>query len=140
MAALLVLLVAYLRDPPWLGSVSSGFGPWEYSRRDDRWYRWMGGRASFFVPSASRLVRIPLHAALLQNGDNRAFIVTITVNDRPAATVVLPDERWRTTEVRLNDPALRVRRHVRIDLRVNQTWTERSLGVQVGAVTTVGAT
>jgi hypothetical protein len=137
-AVFLVPLVIYLRDPPWLGSVSSGLRGWEYNRRDGRRFRWMGGRASFFVPSDSRIVRIPLHA-LFPRGDSREFIVTIDVNDRPIAALHLPDERWRTVEVRLSDPALRRRRHVRIDLRVNRTYIQGILGVQVGEVTTVGA-
>ena len=51
-------LLAYLRDPPWLINVSSGFGTLEYDR-SGRTFRWTGGRASFFVPAGAPLVRLP---------------------------------------------------------------------------------
>jgi hypothetical protein len=133
---LVILLIGYLRDPPWLGSLTSGFRAWEYNQRERTRFRWMEGHASFFVPSDSEIVRIPLRALMV--GDTREFIVNIEVNDRPMATLRLPDEQWRTAEIRLKDPALRRRRHVRIDLRVNRTWAD-GLGVQVGEVTSVGA-
>jgi hypothetical protein len=136
--AVLILLVGYLRDPPWLGSVSSGFGVWEHSQREQIRFRWMGAHASFFVPSDWTVVRIPLRGLLLL-GDTREFIVTIHVNDQPVATVHLPDEQWHTAEIRLSEAMLRGRRHVRIDLRVNRTWGP-GLGVQVGEARTAGAT
>jgi hypothetical protein len=70
-------------------------------------------------------------------GDKREFVVTITANDQLAASVRLPDEQWRTVEIRLSDPTFRRRRHVRIDLRVNHARTGGG-GVQVGAVTLGG--
>jgi hypothetical protein len=133
---LLMLLIGYLRDPPWLGSLTSGFRAWEYNRRERIRFRSMEGHASFLVPSHSKIVRIPLRALMV--GDTREFVVTIEVNDRLMATLRLPDEQWRTAVVQLKDPALRRRRHVRIDLRVNRTWAD-GLGVQVGEVTAVGA-
>lgn len=128
-------LLAYLRDPPWLINVSSGFGAVEHDR-SGRTFRWTGGRASFFVPAGASLVRLPLRALFL-TGDRRPFVVRIDVNDRPASLISLDDERWREAEVRIAPTAARGRRVVRIDLHVDRTWSERSLGVQVGEV--VGA-
>lgn len=125
-------LILYLRDPVWLARVDSGFGGWERNRAGIR-FRWMMGRASFFVPSDTKAIDIPLHALFITA--NRApFIVRVAVNDRIAGGAILPDERWVTAHIPVQVPASWSRRVVRIDLHVNRTWSERSLGVQVGEV------
>ena len=125
-------LLAYLRDPPWLINVSSGFGTLEHDR-NGRSFRWTGGRASFFVRADARHVRIPLRALFLTD-DRRPFLVSVDVNDRPVSVISLDDERWREAEVTIAPAAARGRRVVRIDLHVDRTWSERSMGVQVGEV------
>ena len=58
--ALLVLGAAYLRDPPWLGQITSGLRTWETDRRHGERFRWTTGRASFFVPREARVMTLPL--------------------------------------------------------------------------------
>lgn len=131
---LTVPLLAYLRDPPWLIDVTSGFGALERDR-GGRFFRWIGGRASFFVPAGARQVQIPVRALFLTS-DRRPFLVRIDVNDRPVKRIALEDEGWREVAVQIPAGADRGRRVVRIDLHVDHTWSERSLGVQVGQIAT----
>lgn len=121
---------AYLRDPPWLVDVSSGFGRWH---RDPggRAYRWTGGHASFFVPAEARVVRIPLRRS---GPEGDPVIVRIDLDDRPASLVALRDASWRDVAVRLPPGAGRGRRAVRVDLRASRTFGPRSLGIQVGRI------
>src|SRR5262249_11746483 len=51
-------VLAYLRDPPWLISQTSGLHGWERPPGMPR-YRWSGGPASFFVGAAAGTFRIP---------------------------------------------------------------------------------
>src|SRR5512132_3175462 len=78
---------AYLRDPPWLISVTSGLRPWEIDISGRR-YRWMGGHASLFVPSDARLISIPLRTSFDAPGD-AAITVSIAIDDRPVDRIVL---------------------------------------------------
>lgn len=126
------VLLAYLRDPPWLGRVTSGFGRWEQNGAGVR-FHWMGGRASFFVPADAEFLEIPLHA-LFPPLSSEPFIVDIAVDGRQATQVVLRDERWVTAKLPIRSPR-QARRFRRIDLRANRTWSERSVSVQVGDVT-----
>jgi hypothetical protein len=126
-------LLAYLRDPPWLVRVTSGFEGLEHDR-GGRAFRWISGRASFFVPAGTERVRIPLRALFL-TGDRRPFVVSVQVNDRRASVMSLDDERWREAEVSIAPDAAGGRRAVRLDLHVSRTWSERSLGVEVGEIT-----
>ena len=126
------VLLAYLRDPPWLGRVTSGFGRWEQNGAGVR-FHWMGGRASFFVPADAESLEIPLHA-LFPPSNSEPFIVDIAVDGRQATQVVLRDERWVTAKLPIRS-ARQARRFRRIDLRANRTWSERSVSVQVGDVT-----
>lgn len=124
-------VLAYVHDPPWLGRVTSGFGSWERDPSGTR-FRWTGGRASFFIPADAKSVEVPLRALFLAS-DARPFIIDVAVDDRRVAQVVLSDERWTSAKVRV--PTSRTRRRFRrVDLHVNRTWSDRSLGVQVGEV------
>ena len=59
----LVAALAYLRDPPWMGNVTSGMREWDYS--DPRMvFRWTAGRASLFIPSDAKAVMIPLRSGI----------------------------------------------------------------------------
>lgn len=125
------VLLAYLHDPPWLGSVTSGFGRWEQNGAGVR-FHWMGGRASFFVPADAELLEIPLHA-LFSASSSEPFIVDIAVDGRQATQVVLRDERWVIARLPIRS-ARTARRFRRVDLRANRTWSTRSVSVQVGEV------
>lgn len=124
-----VVLLAYLHEPPWTGSVTSGLRGWE---RDPRGipFRWTTGRASFFVPSENADIGIPLRA-LTPPDDPRPFRVDVLVDDQLVDRVVLSDAVWTVARLRLS--ALRTRRRFRrIDLRIDHAWGDLRLGVQVG--------
>ena len=76
-AALLVLGLAYLRDPPWLGEVTSGMLRWEEDPPGTR-FRWTIGRASFFVSSAATGMTLPLRA-VFPGPNGRPVIVRVFV-------------------------------------------------------------
>ena len=42
--------LVYLRDPPWIGDVTSGMRPWDHDESGVL-YRWTEGHASFYIPS-----------------------------------------------------------------------------------------
>jgi hypothetical protein len=126
-------VLGYLRDPAWLIHVSSGFGRWQHDQTGTR-FRWTRGRASFFVPADARLVRVPLRA-LRRTVEIQPFVVRIDVDDRFASIVRLADEAWTEADIRIVPARGRwQRRVVRLDLHVDHTWSDRSLGVQVGEV------
>ena len=130
-AAALVGALAYLRDPPWLISVTSGMRAPQIDVTGHR-YRWMGGHASFFVPADARLVSIPLRTTFDQPAD-LPITVEIDMDDRPVARVVLADPQWHVSTIRLPS---RGSRHVRrIDIRADRT-REDNRGPAVGDVTT----
>ena len=115
-AAVLAAL-AYLRDPPWLLSTTSGMRGWETDSSGTR-LRWMGGHASFFVPANARSIEMPLRT-IFARGDDWPVVVTVTIDDRPAERLVLRDGRWQRIVVSM--PAAGSRRVRRIDLRMDRT-------------------
>jgi len=121
--------LAYLRDPPWLIGVDSGFRAWE-SGADSVRYRWTGGHASFFVPAGANTVTIPLRTTFASPLD-APLTVTITIDDRPVDRITIMDAAWRT--VALHMPPGARRRVRRIDIRVDRT-RQGNKGVQVGEV------
>ncbi len=126
----IVVAGAYLRDPPWLIDVISGFT----SRRADsrgRPYRWTGGRASFFVPATARVVRIPLRTPRTDEGP---VAVQVDLNDLPTMLTSVRGGAWTECRVTVPPDAARGRRVVRVDLRVSPTWGPFGRGVQVGDV------
>ena len=118
----------YLRDPSWVGGISSGLRPWEEDPPGTR-FRWTAGRAAFFVPARAAAITVPLRSVFAG----------------PVDVEILADDRWLTT-VRLVDPAAWVqttlpmggrqtrRRYRRIDLRVSRVVPPFMLGVMVGEV------
>ena len=127
-AIAVVASLAYLRDPPWLLGLESGFRGWE-TGADGARARWTGGHASFFVSSHASTVTIPLRTT----ADPRwPITVTITVDDRPADRVVLTDGSWHVSRCRLPQPS--GRRVRRIDIRADRTRSGNR-AVQVGVVT-----
>lgn len=127
--ALVAGALAYLREPPWLADVESGFHQWE-TLPDGTRYRWIGGHASFFVPSASAAALIPLRATF-DPGDP-PVLVSIAIDDRPADALVLRDDAWQLRRIRL--PPAGSRRLRRIDVRVDRL-RPGNRGAQVGEVT-----
>jgi hypothetical protein len=122
--------LAYLRDPPWLIHMESGFRRWETDSTGVR-YRWTSGHASFFVPSGATNVTIPLRTTFA-NPAEWPIAVTITIDDRAADRIVLSDDGWRSSTLRL--PPGGRRRVRRIDLRADRA-RDGNRAVQVGEVT-----
>ena len=86
-------VLTYLRDPPWLATLSSGFRNWE-TTADGTAFRWAGAHASLFVPSNARSLRIPLRTTFDRPGD-WPITVSITIDDEPVDRLVLTDPGWR---------------------------------------------
>lgn len=128
-AAALAAGLAYLRDPPWLISVTSGMRP-PQTDASGRRYRWTGGHASLFVPADARAVSIPLRTTFDAPGD-LPITVRISIDDRPVDRVVLMDSEWHLSTVRL--PAPGTRRVRRVDIRVDRTRDDNH-GAAVGDV------
>jgi hypothetical protein len=124
-------LLAYLYNPPWLEGVTSGFGHWEQNGAGVR-FRWMGGRASFFIPAAAESVDIPFQAPV-PPPPAEPFLIDVRVDGKRAMQVALREGSWVTATVPIRSGATR-RRFRRIDLFANRTWSERSLSVRVGEV------
>jgi hypothetical protein len=125
----LVSALAYLRDPPWLAELESGFRRWETASDGTR-YRWTGGHASFFVPAASRAIVIPARTTFNDPADP-PVLVSIAIDDRQADEFVLRDAQWRAHELQLPPPGHRRLR--RIDVRVDRVRPGLR-GVQVGEI------
>lgn len=120
---------AYLRDPPWILSMTSGMRAWETDPAGGR-FRWMGGHASFFVPSEVRAVEIPLRTTF-DGPAEWPITAVITVDDRHADRVTLRNPSWHRSIVRL--PPRGTRRARRIDIRLDRTRADNH-GVQIGEV------
>ena len=124
--------LAYLRDPPWLDRMESGFRRWETATDGTR-YRWTAGHASFFVPATATAIVIPTRTTFDDPGQP-PILVSIAIDDRPADEFVLRDDGWRTHELLLPPPGRRRLR--RIDVRVDRL-RQGLRGVQVGEVRVV---
>jgi hypothetical protein len=127
--ALVIAALAYLRDPSWLIGVDSGFRRWETTADGTR-YRWISGHASFFVRSDAEAIDIPVRTTVSLPTDV-PVTVTVSVDDRFAAQLVLNDAAWQHAKVMM--PARGSRRVRRIDIRVDRTKAGNR-GVQVGDV------
>jgi len=132
-AALLVCVLAYLHDPPWLGEVTSGMLRWEEDPPGTR-FRWTMGRASFFVPSDATTMTLPLRAAF-PGPNGRPVIVRVSVDDRWLADIELPQpEEWVRTSLPLPRTATS-RSFRRVDLHVSRTAVGPFiLGVMTGQI------
>ena len=125
-----VLVLGYLRDPPWLQHTTSGLRNWQTASDGTR-FRWAGAHASFFVPADAGHVRLPLRTTFNRPGE-WPIAVSITVDDRPAGRVVLADAAWHESLIRLPGPG--GRRVRRIDVRSDRA-REDNHAVQVGEIT-----
>jgi hypothetical protein len=124
--------LAYLRDPPWLLSITSGL---REQRRDPtgKTFRTMAGHASFFVPADAASVEIPLRG-VFESEKDWPITVTIAIDDRPADRLTLTDASWHVSTLRLPPPARR--RVRRIDIRANRTRSDQR-AVEVGEWTSI---
>jgi hypothetical protein len=132
-AALLVCVLAYLHDPPWLGEVTSGMRRWEEDPPGTR-FRWTMGRASFFVPSDATTMTLPLRA-VFPGPNGRPVIVGVSVDDRWLADIELPrPDEWVRTSLPLPRTATS-RSFRRVDLHISRTAVGPFiLGVMTGQI------
>ena len=129
LGAALVWGLVYLHDPPWLINETSGLRGWEH-RAGQPPYRWSGGHASFFVHSDASAVEFPVSTTFDEH-DARPMMVTVSVDDKVAARLVISDGGWQRIRVPL--PPRGSRRVRRIDVRTSVT-RESNHGVRVGEV------
>jgi hypothetical protein len=131
LGALVVVIVgtlAYLRDPPWLAQIESGFDRWQTTESDIR-YRRIAGHASFFVPSNATAIVVPVRTTF-QAGDP-AIRMSFSIDDRAADDILLTDDVWHAVILRF--PPAGTRRHRRIDIRADRLRAdERS--AQIGQI------
>jgi hypothetical protein len=120
-------VLAYLRDPPWLLTMTSGLSEWQQDTSGAR-YRTMSGHASFFVPADAGFVAIPVRGVFTSPAD-WPITVTIAIDDRPVDRLTLRDSEWRVSNVMLPPPARRAAR--RIDIRADRTRADHR-SVEVG--------
>ena len=120
---------AYLRDPPWLISQTSGLHEWLHPPGQPR-YRWSGGHASFFVRADAGIFDIPVSTTFDPPGDT-PMMVTVSVDGDTAARIVLTDGSWQRVRIALPPPGSRKVR--RIDVRTNVT-RDNNRGVRVGEI------
>ena len=137
LASVLALLslagvLAYLRDPPWLLTMSSGMRNWE-TGPDGARFRWAGPHASFFVRADARDMRLRLRTTFDRPGE-WPIAVSISIDDEPVDRLVLSDPSWRESVVRL--PARGSRRVRRVDIRANRA-REDNRAVQLGEVVVI---
>jgi hypothetical protein len=125
--------LAYLRDPPWAGAVTSGLRPWEQDP-PGTFFRWTAGRATFFVPSSASAMTLPLRAVF--PGPNGAPVrVEIREDGALLGTIDLGEpDAWVTPTLTLK-PMPGGRRFRRIDLSISRVVPPFTLGVMTGQVT-----
>lgn len=130
-ALLLVAALAYLRDPPWLGEVTSGFSTWREDEAGRR-FRWTTrSRASMYVPADAVLVTLPLRLGAARQ-DGEPVRTSVAIDGRVFATVSLDDPaRWVPVSFSLPRTASR-HRAVRVEILVPRLVGRDHLGVQVG--------
>jgi hypothetical protein len=92
----------------------------------------MRGHASFFVPSDTRGIVVPLRATFDRPGE-WPIIATITIDDRPIDRVLLASPEWRRVVIPV--PRGSRRRGRRIDIRVDRMRDEAH-AIQVGQIET----
>jgi hypothetical protein len=131
-AALIMALLAYLYDPPWIAEMTTGFHRWERHQAGVR-FRWTNGHASFFVPANATMLTVPMRAAFPGPG-GAAVIVKVSVDDRWLADIVLDDsDAWAQPQLPLPRTATR-RSYRRVDVRVGRVRTEGNFGIQMGEI------
>ena len=115
--AVIVAAATYLRDPPWLISITSGMRNWEVDDTGAR-VRWTGGHASFFVPADARIIELPVRTTY-DRPDDWPITVSVAIDDRPADRLVLEDGDWHRAVLVM--PPRGTRNVRRIDIRTDRT-------------------
>ena len=123
-AALVVVALAWLRDPAWLATYQHGLFPAEVDAAGVT-FQWTAGRASFYVPSDSPTPRTFHVAAHPQFPTQVSLSVDGRLFDR---FVVGPD--WRAVTVPVA-PVAGSRRHRRVDVHVAMAWGFHRQGVRL---------
>ena len=126
--SVIVVLLAYLRDPPWVLSYDYGLREWELDSEGRR-VRWTGGHAAIHVPADLRGVVLPLRFE--KDPRDWARTVLITVDDEPAAQVTFTDDSWHLVTVRL--PPRGMRRARRVDIKLDRV-SSGNRGLRLGEV------
>jgi hypothetical protein len=129
LAIVIGTMLAYLHDPPWIGSVTAGLHEWESEPSGDR-FRWTSAHATFYVPSDISTMTLPIKGVFGEM-DGRPGTVEIAVDDRWLATFTLPNSEWIQPRLALGLRST-TRRYRRIDLRVSRTVGPRKVGVKLG--------
>ena len=111
----IAVALAYLRDPAWLATETTGLRGWQQAPDGTR-YRWSGGHASFFVPSHASRIGFRI-ATTFDASDSRPIIATVSLDDEDVDRVTLTDGSWRLVEIAM--PSHASRRVRRIDVRTN---------------------
>ena len=127
--AVLVAVLAWLRDPPWLLTYTYGFHPAE-RQPDGNVARWMNGHGAFHVPAELRSITLPMRS-FKETPSDWPITALITIDDRPTERVTFPDDEWRRVTVRL--PPEGDRRSRRVDIKLDRVRS-RNLGLLVGAI------
>jgi len=122
-------VLAYLRDPPWLISQTSGLHGWERPPGMPR-YRWSGGHASFFVRADAGTFDIPV-STTFEEHDDAPMMVSVSVDGDTTARLVLTDAGWKRIRISLPLPGSRKVR--RIDVRTSVTRNDNR-GVRIGEI------
>jgi hypothetical protein len=126
--------LAYLRDPPWLPTMTTGMREWETGTDGTR-FRWAGAHSSLFVTATARAVRIPVRTTFDRPGD-WPIAVSITLDDELVDRLVLTDAGWRMSDIRLPPPGSR--RVRRIDIRADRV-REENRAVLLGEIGVIGS-
>lgn len=136
--ALAAVTLAFLHDPPWIADTTAGLRPWEKDE-SGALYRWTTGRATFYIPSRTTIMTLPIRPTPPMGADPIA--IDVRVDDRLVGTLALGDAQhpnlnaWTREEFQL--PRERTwRRYRRVDLRVRRILGLFNLGVQLGPVET----
>ena len=122
-AVLVVVALAWLRDPAWLAGYRHGLFPVE-ADADGLTFQWTAGRASFYVPSDSRTPEV-FHVAAHPEFPTQ---VTVSVDGR-LVDRFLAGPKWRAVNVPVA-PAVS-RRHRRVDVHVAMAWGPHRKGVRL---------
>jgi len=138
LVALLGGALSLLYDPPWIADTTAGLRPWEKDE-SGALYRWTTGRATFYIPSRTTIMTLPIRPTPPMGAE--PITIDVSVDDRLVGALALGDAQhpnmnaWIREEFLL--PNERTwRRYRRVDLRVRRILGLFNLGVQLGPVET----
>lgn len=123
-AVLVVVALAWLRDPAWLATYQHGFWPAEVDAEGVT-FQWTAGRASFYVPAdlaTPRTFHVSAHPQFPTQ-------VSLSVDGRLFDRFVVGPE-WRAVTVPVS-PVAGSRRHRRVDVHVAMAWGFHRQGVRL---------